>query len=187
MGESRATQLRQDTNSDIIFSGTTERRASDLCSVELNLLNDGSRDIGMWGQYAELSIRREVERDGDSTYFINGQRVRRKDVVGVFAGTGTGARAYGIVEQDRVTQVVRADPKRIREHLEEAAGVSLYKERRKETESRIGVSQANLARIDDSIAELKRQMDSLAKQVKLTDRVRKQKRRLWRLRGYCCY
>ena len=178
MGESRATQLRQDTNADIIFSGTTERRASDLCSVELNLLNDGSRDIGMWGQYAELSIRREVERDGDSTYFINGQRVRRKDVVGVFAGTGTGARAYGIVEQDRVTQVVRADPKRIREHLEEAAGVSLYKERRKETESRIGVSQANLARIDDTIAELRRQMDSLAKQVKLTDRVRKQKRRL---------
>ena len=178
MGESRASQLRQDTNADIIFNGAAGRRESDLCNVEINLINDGSKDLGMWGEYAEISIRREIERDGDSSYFINGQRVRRKDVVDVFAGTGTGARAYGIVEQERVTQMVRADPKRIREHLEEAAGVSQYKERRKETESRIGVSQANIARLGDKIAELQGQMKNLAKQAKVTETIRKQKKRL---------
>lgn len=178
MGESRASQLRQDTNADIIFSGAAGRRAADLCTVELGLANDGSKDLGMWGEYAELSIRREVDRDGESAYFINGQRVRRKDVVDVFAGTGVGARAYGIVEQERVTQVIRSEPKRIREHLEEAAGVSQYKERRRETESRIGVSQANLSRIDDTLAELRSQMSSLERQARQTEQVRKHKKRL---------
>ena len=96
----------------------------------------------MWSEYAELSVRRQLERDGDSSYFINGQRVRRRDVVDLFAGTGSGARSYGIVEQERITTIVRAEPKRIRGHLEEAAGVAIYKERRRETESRIKAARA---------------------------------------------
>ena len=178
MGESRASQLRQDVSADIIFNGTDRRRAADWCSVELLLVNDGSRDIGMWQEYAELSVRRQLERDGESNYFINGQRVRRRDVVDLFSGTGTGARSYGIVEQERVTQIVRAEPQRIRAHLEEAAGVAIYKERRRETENRMEVSEANLARLDDTIRELKRQQAALAKQAELTGRIRKTKKRL---------
>ena len=178
MGESRATQLRQELNTDIIFNGAAGQRAADWCSVELLLANDGSRDLGMWGEYAELSVRRQIEREGDSSYFINGQRVRRRDVVDLFAGTGSGARSYGIVEQERITTIVRAEPRRIRAHLEEAAGVAIYKERRRETESKIGSAQASLARLDDSTAELRRQRDALARQAQVTAKMREARARL---------
>lgn len=178
MGESRASQLRQEISADIIFNGAATQRAADWCSVELLLANDGSRDLGMWSEYAELSVRRQLERDGDSSYFINGQRVRRRDVVDLFAGTGSGARSYGIVEQERITTIVRAEPKRIRGHLEEAAGVAIYKERRRETETRIKAARANLDRIDDSLGELRRQRDALAKQAQLTAKMREARQRL---------
>ena len=178
MGESRATQLRQEVNTDIIFNGTATNRAADWCSVELQLANDKSRDLGMWSDYAEISVRRQIERDGQSNYYINGQRVRRRDVVDLFSGTGSGARSYGIVEQERITQVVRAEPKRIRMHLEEAAGVAIYKERRRETESRIEVSEANISRLEDTIRELQRQLEALAKQAKTTAQIRKTRSKL---------
>ncbi|MBF2735300.1 MAG: chromosome segregation protein SMC [Betaproteobacteria bacterium AqS2] len=178
MGESRATQLRQELNTDIIFNGAAGQRAADWCSVELLVANDGSRDLGMWGEYAELSVRRQIEREGDSSYFINGQRVRRRDVVDLFAGTGSGARSYGIVEQERITTIVKAEPKRIRAHLEEAAGVAIYKERRRETESKIRSAQASLERLDDSTAELRRQRDALARQAQVTAKMREARARL---------
>lgn len=178
MGESRASQMRQGTSYDMIFNGSGKRKAADLCSVEMHLSNDGSRDLGMWKDYAEISVRRSLERDGDSAYFINGQRVRRRDVVDLFAGTGIGARSYGVVEQEQITRIVQAEPKRIRGHLEEVAGVATYKERRKETERRIDTAQTNLARLEDIVAELTRQMEALARQAKQTVRVRKYKQEL---------
>lgn len=184
MGESRASQMRQETSYDMIFNGSGKRKASDLCSVELHLINNGTRDLGMWNEYAEISIRRSLERDGDSGYFINGQRVRRRDVVDFFAGSGIGARSYGVVEQEQITRIVQAEPKRIRAHLEEAAGVATYKERRRETQRRIETAQTNVARLEDITGELTRQMDALARQAKQTVRVRKQKQELDLLHRY---
>ena len=178
MGESRASQMRQEVSSDLIFNGSHKRKASDFCSVELHLLNNKQKDLGMWSEYAELSVKRTIERNSESNYYINGQRVRRRDVVDLFAGTGLGARSYGVVQQEQITRIVEAEPKRIRGHLEEVAGVATYKERRKETERRIESTQANLARLNDIADGLTRQMDSLARQAKQTVRIRKKKQEL---------
>ncbi len=172
MGESRASRLRQDNTADIIFNGCSTRAASDWCSVEMRLHNDSKRDLGMWSNYAELSIRRQVDRGGDSNYFINGQRVRRRDVTDLFAGTGSGARSYGIVAQEQITHIVQSDPQNLRALLEDAAGVSTYKERRKETERRLVHSQDNLERLEDLAGELRQRVKTLAKQAKLADTVR---------------
>ena len=178
MGESRASQLRQEVSADIIFNGAAGNRPADWCSVELNLSNDGSRDLGMWGEYDQLSVRRQVERDGKSDYFINGQRVRRRDVHDLFAGTGSGSRSYGIVEQERVTQVVRADPQLIRSHLEEVAGVAIYKSRRRETETKITVAEANIARLEDQMGQLDKQLSQLKRQAATTFKIRQIKQQL---------
>lgn len=184
MGESRASQLRQENSDAIIFNGSASRRPADWCSVEIHLRNDGKRDLGMWQEYAEISIRRQLERDGDSNYFINGQRVRRRDVIDLFSGTGSGARSYGVVEQEQITQIVHAEPKRIRAHLEEAAGVAVYKGRRRETERRIDNTQANLERLGDAAQELHGQLAALAKQAQLTVQVRKFNQQLNDLRRF---
>ena len=178
MGESRASQLRQEVSSDIIFNGASANRAADWCSVELLLQNDGSRDLGMWSSYDDLSVRRQVERDGRSDYFINGQRVRRRDVHDLFADTGSGSRSYGIVEQERVTQIVRADPQLIRSHMEEVAGVAIYKNRRRESESKITVAEGNITRLEDQVRLLESQLRQLERQSALTVKIRKIKQQL---------
>ena len=178
MGESRASRLRQDSSADIIFNGCSARAASDWCSVEMRLLNDGGRDLGMWKEYAELSVRRQVDRGGDSNYFINGQSVRRRDVVDLFAGTGAGARSYGIVAQEQITQIAQSEPQHLRYLLEDAAGVSVYKERRKETERSLLHTKENLERLENLAGELRQRVETLAKQAKLTVIVRQAKAEL---------
>ena len=172
MGETRASQLRQETSRDIIFAGASGRRPADWCSVELRLSNDGSRDLGMWTDVAEIVIKRQIERDGESQFFINGQRVRRRDVADLFAGTGAGARSYGVVEQEQVTQLVQSEPQRLRSHLEEAAGVAVYKSRRRETERRLEITAANMTRLGDQEAEISKQAEGLERQAKQAVRAR---------------
>ena len=172
MGETRASQLRQETSRDIIFAGAAGRRPADWCSVELRLQNDGSRDLGMWTEVAEIAIKRQIERAGESQFFINGQRVRRRDVADLFSGTGAGARSYGVVEQEQVTQLVQSEPQRLRSHLEEAAGVATYKSRRRETERRLEITEANMTRLGDQEATIDQQADLLQKQARQAVRAR---------------
>ena len=166
MGETRASQLRQESSRDIIFAGAAGRRPADWCSVELRLSNDGSRDLGMWTDVAEIVIKRQIERDGESQFFINGQRMRRRDVADLFSGTGAGARSYGVVEQEQVTQLVQSEPQRLRSHLEEAAGVATYKARRRETERRLEITEANMTRLGDQEAAITQQAEVLQRQAK---------------------
>lgn len=172
MGESQASQLRQEIGADFLFNGSERRKKADWCSVEIKLSNDGTRDLGMWGSYPEISVKRQLERDGDNRYLINGQRVRRRDVVDLFAGTGAGARSYNVVEQEQITRIVRSEPQRIRAHLEEAAGVATYKDRRRETERKICMANDNLAMFGERIGEIERQISLLSRQTKLSVRAR---------------
>ena len=172
MGETRASQLRQESSRDIIFAGAAGRRPADWCSVELRLQNDGSRDLGMWTDVAEIVIKRQLERDGESQFFINGQRMRRRDIADLFSGTGSGARSYGVVEQEQVTQLVQSEPQRLRGHLEEAAGVAAYKTRRRETERRLEITEANMTRLADQEATIEQQAGVLQRQARQAVRAR---------------
>ena len=137
LGESKASALRGESMQDVIFNGAGERKPVGRASVELHFDNSLGRIGGQWGQYAEISIKRVLTRDGDSTYYINNIPVRRRDIHDLFLGTGLGPRAYAIIEQGMISRVIEAKPEELRVFLEEAAGVSKYKERRKETEGRL--------------------------------------------------
>src|SRR5271165_2120217 len=137
LGESKASALRGESMQDVIFNGAGERPPVGRASVELFFDNSQGRIGGQWGSYAELSIKRVLTRDGDSTYYINNIPVRRRDIHDLFLGTGLGPRAYAIIEQGMIGRVIEAKPEELRVFLEEAAGVSKYRERRKETESRL--------------------------------------------------
>src|SRR6185295_7444991 len=172
LGESRASALRGDSMQDVIFNGSGNRKPLARASVELLFDNSLGRAAGQWSQYAELSVRRVLQRDGESSYFINNTHVRRRDITDVFLGTGLGPRAYAIIEQGMISRVIEAKPDELRVFLEEAAGVSRYRERRKETEHRLADTRENLARVTDIRTELGAQIDKLDAQAKVASRYR---------------
>ena len=156
--------MRGDTLPDVIFNGSTNRKPVSRASVELIFDNSLGRAMGQWSQYAELSVKRMLTRQGQSDYFINNLKVRRKDITDLFLGTGLGPRAYAIIGQGMISRIIEAKPDELRVFLEEAAGVTRYKERRKETEGRIADTRENLTRIEDIRVELGAQMERLEAQ-----------------------
>ncbi|HSO06686.1 MAG TPA: chromosome segregation protein SMC [Pelomicrobium sp.] len=170
LGESRASALRGETMQDVIFNGSGERKPVARASVELVFDNSLGKAGGQWGQYAEISVKRVLERDGESSYYINNQHVRRRDVQDIFLGTGLGGRAYAIIEQGMISRIIEAKPEELRVFLEEAAGVSKYRERRRETELRLEDARENLARVDDIRQELDAQLTRLEDQARVAER-----------------
>ncbi len=165
LGESQARQLRGANMADVIFNGSAQRKAISRASVELVFDNSTGRAFGNWSQYAEISVKRVVTRQGDSTYYINQQAVRRRDVVDVFLGTGLGGKSsYAIIEQGMITRIIEARPEELRAFLEEAAGISRYKDRRRETETRLEATRQNLLRVEDIRQTLLAQMEHLREQ-----------------------
>ncbi|MDP2267172.1 MAG: chromosome segregation protein SMC [Thiobacillus sp.] len=172
LGESSAKNLRGESMQDVIFNGSGTRKPASRASVELAFNNELGRAAGQWSQYAEISVKRVLDRSGDSTYHINNMRVRRRDVADLFLGTGVGARAYAIIEQGMISRLIEAKPEELRGYLEEAAGVSKYKERRKETEARLKDARVNMNRVEDIQRELKTQVEKLAAQAEVAQRYR---------------
>ncbi|TAG02679.1 MAG: chromosome segregation protein SMC [Betaproteobacteria bacterium] len=172
LGESKASALRGESMDDVIFNGAGDRKPVARASVELNFDNSAGRSAGQWSQYAELSVKRVLQRDVGSSYYINNQAVRRRDILDVFLGTGLGPRAYAVIEQGMISRIIEAKPEELRVFLEEAAGVSRYKERRKETENRLGDTRENLSRINDIQSELTGQVERLDGQAKVAARYR---------------
>jgi len=170
LGESRAAALRGDSMQDVIFNGSANRKPLARAAVELIFDNSQGRAAGQWSQYAEISVRRVLQRDGESSYYINGTHVRRRDITDMFLGTGLGPRAYAIIEQGMISRVIEAKPDELRVFLEEAAGISKYKERRRETENRLADTRENLARITDIRLELAGQLEKLEAQAKVATR-----------------
>src|SRR6185295_3317668 len=170
LGESRASALRGDSMQDVIFNGTSLREPIARASVELSFDNSLGKAAGSWSQYAEISVKRVLQRDGESSYFINNTHVRRRDVQDIFLGTGLGPRAYAIIEQGMISRIIEAKPEEVRVFLEEAAGISKYKERRRETEHRLADTRENLSRVDDIRQELGVQIEKLETQAELARR-----------------
>ncbi len=173
MGESSARQLRGESMSDVIFSGSSSRKPVATATVELMFDNTDGRAGGEYASYNEISVKRQVSRDGQSNYFLNGTRCRRKDITDLFLGTGLGPRSYAIIEQGMISQIVEARPEELRGFLEEAAGVSKYKERRRETENRIRHTRENLERLSDLREEVAKQLEKLKRQANAAERYRK--------------
>src|SRR6187455_1641311 len=176
MGESAASRLRGDAITDVIFSGSGNRKPVGSAQVELIFDNSDGTIQGEYASFNEISIKRAVSRDGQSNYFLNNGRCRRRDIVDVFLGTGLGARSYSIIEQGMISQIVEARPEDLRTHLEEAAGISKYKERRKETESRIKATRENLDRLNDVRQEIGKQLEHLNRQAKAAERYQRLQR-----------
>ena len=172
LGESSAKHLRGETMQDVIFNGSGERKPTNRASVELVFDNSLGKAAGAWSKYAEISVKRVLEREGESAYFINNLHVRRKDVADIFLGTGLGGRAYAIIEQGMISRIVEARPEELRTFLEEAAGISKYRERRRETELRLNDARENLARVDDIVQELAKQIEHLDGQAQIAIRYR---------------
>ncbi len=170
LGESRASELRGESMQDVIFNGTTTRKPSSRASVELVFENSDHRAGGQWGQFAEIAVKRVLTRDGTSSYYINNQPVRRRDVQDVFLGTGLGPRAYAIIGQGTISRIIESKPEELRLFLEEAAGVSKYKERRRETENRLSDTRENLTRVEDILRELGANLDKLEKQAEVAQK-----------------
>ena len=172
LGESKASELRGESMQDVIFSGTTSRKAASRASVELVFDNADHRAGGQWGQYLEIAVKRVLSRDGNSTYYLNNQPVRRRDVQDVFLGTGLGPRAYAIIGQGTISRIIESRPEELRLFLEEAAGVSKYKERRRETANRLADTRENLTRVDDILRELAVNLERLESQAEVALRYR---------------
>ena len=170
LGESRASELRGESMQDVIFNGTTTRKQASRSSVELVFDNADHRAGGQWAQFAEIAVRRVLTRDGTSSYYINNQPVRRRDVQDVFLGTGLGPRAYAIIGQGTISRIIESKPEELRLFLEEAAGVSKYKERRRETGNRLGDTRENLIRVEDILRELDANLERLEKQAEVAQR-----------------
>mgnify|MGYP005811815923 CR=1 FL=1 len=164
MGELSARHLRGDSMTDVIFNGSGGRRPVGTASVELVFDNSDGKIGGSYANYAEISLKRVVSRDGNSAYFINGSRCRRKDITTLFLGTGLGARSYAIIEQGMISRVIEARTDDMRAFVEEAAGISRYKERRKETESRVADTRENMERLQDLRDEVDKQIRHLTRQ-----------------------
>ncbi len=172
MGESSAKHLRGQSMEDVIFNGSSARKPVGLASVELVFDNSDGQLGGEYAQYAEIAIKRQVSRDGTSKFFLNGTRCRRRDITDIFLGTGLGPRSYAIIEQGMISRLIEAKPEELRHTLEEAAGISRYKDRRRETETRISHTRENLERLTDLRDELEKQLQKLDKQAKAAERFR---------------
>ncbi|MDP2171167.1 MAG: chromosome segregation protein SMC [Rhodocyclaceae bacterium] len=172
LGESKASELRGESIQDVIFKGSGGRKEVGRASVELHFDNAQGRAAGQWSQYAEIVVKRILDREGNSSYYINNLHVRRRDVIDLFLGTGLGPRAYAIIGQGMISRIVEAKPDELRFFLEEAAGVTKYKERRKETEGRLEDAGENLARVDDIRGELGNQVTRLEGQAAVAQQYR---------------
>ncbi len=170
LGESKASELRGESMQDVIFNGSTHRKPAGRASVELVFDNSDGRASGQWSQYSEIAVKRTLTRDGTSTYYINGQAVRRRDIQDIFMGTGLGPRAYAIIGQGMISRIIESRPEELRVFLEEAAGVSKYKERRRETENRLHDTSENLLRVDDILRELGTNLEKLDAQAVVANR-----------------
>ena len=172
LGESKASELRGESMQDVIFNGSGQRKPASRASVELVFDNADARAGGQWNQFAEIAVKRVLTRDGNSSYYINNQPVRRRDVQDVFLGTGLGPRAYAIIGQGTISRIIESKPEELRMFLEEAAGVSKYKERRRETENRLKDTRENLVRVEDILRELNANLDKLESQAKVAQQYR---------------
>jgi len=172
LGESKASELRGESMQDVIFNGSGLRKPAHRASVELVFDNASARAGGPWNQFSEIAVKRVLTRDGSSSYYINNQPVRRRDVQDVFLGTGLGPRAYAIIGQGTISRIIESRPEELRMFLEEAAGVSKYKERRRETENRLKDTRENLTRVDDILRELNSNLDKLERQAEVAGQYR---------------
>ncbi|MEA3243579.1 MAG: chromosome segregation protein SMC [Pseudomonadota bacterium] len=181
MGESSAKHLRGDSMADVIFNGSTARKPVAQASVELVFDNSDGGLGGQYANYSEIALRRQVSRDGQSAYFLNNARCRRRDITDIFLGTGLGPRSYSIIEQGMISRLIEARPEDLRVFFEEAAGISKYKERRRETENRIRHTHENLSRVNDLREEIDKQLEKLKRQARSAERfksLRDQERRV---------
>ncbi len=181
MGESSAKHLRGESMADVIFNGSTSRKPVGTAAVELVFDNSDGGAGGQYAQYTQISVKRHVSRDGQSLYYLNGVRCRRRDITDLFLGTGLGPRSYSIIEQGTISRLIEARPEELRHFLEEAAGISKYKERRRETENRIRHTRENLERLDDLREEIAKQLQHLKRQAATAERykvLKQEERRL---------
>ncbi len=183
MGESSAKYLRGESLTDVIFNGSSARKPVGQASVELVFDNQDGSLGGEYASYSEISIRRMINRDSESSYFLNGTRCRRKDIIDIFLGTGLGPRSYSIIGQNMISRLIEAKPDDMRTYLEEAAGISKYKERRRETENRLQHTKENMARLDDVKNELDKQLSTLKRQAGAAERFKTLKQEERTLRG----
>ena len=170
MGETSAKNLRGDSMADVIFNGSSARKPASVASVELLFDNADGTIGGEYASYAEISVMRKVTRDGTSDYYLNNTKCRRKDITSIFLGTGLGPRSYSIIEQGMVSKLIEARPEDLRVFLEEAAGISKYKERRRETSNRIKHTRENLDRLNDLREEIDKQLHHLDRQAKAAEK-----------------
>ena len=175
MGETSAKHLRGDSMADVIFNGSSARKPVGHASIELAFDNSDGSIGGQYAAYNEICIRRQVSRDGTSNYFLNNTRCRRRDITDIFLGTGLGPRSYSIIEQGMISRLIEAKPDDLRAFLEEAAGISKYKERRRETENRIRHTRENLDRLNDLLEEIEKQIDKLKRQARAAERFKELK------------
>lgn len=175
MGESSASRLRGDSITDVIFNGSSSRKPVGMASIELLFDNADGKVGGQYAGFNEISIKRTVSRDAISTYYLNGAKCRRKDITQIFLGTGLGPRSYSIIEQGMISRLIEAKPEDMRVFIEEAAGISKYKERRRETENRIKHTRENLERLTDLLEEVQTQLKRLDRQAKAAERYKKLK------------
>ena len=183
LGESSAKNLRGDAMTDVIFNGSSSRKPVGQCSVELVFDNSAGRIAGEFANYNELSVKRLVTRDATSTYFLNGTKCRRRDVTDLFLGTWLGPRSYAIIEQGMISRLIESKPQDLRVFIEEAAGISKYKERRRETENRIRHTQDNLERLNDVRDELGKQLEKLQRQAAAATRYKTLRAQARELKG----
>lgn len=170
MGESSAKHLRGDSMEDVIFNGSSSRKPVGQASIELVFDNSDGTLGGQYAEYSEISVKRQVTRDGQSNYYLNGSKCRRKDITDIFLGTGLGPRSYAIIEQGMISRLIEAKPEELRVYLEEAAGISKYKERRRETETRIRHTRENIDRLNDLRDEIEKQINHLQRQANTAER-----------------
>ncbi|MCH4562038.1 chromosome segregation protein SMC [Halomonas sp. EGI 63088] len=183
MGESSAKTLRGESMTDVIFNGSTGRKPVGQASIELLFDNRDGTMGGIYAQYAEIAVKRLVTRDAQSSYFFNGQKCRRRDIADLFLGTGLGPRSYAIIGQGMISRLIEARPEELRATLEEAAGISKYKERRRETENRMRRTQENLERLEDIREELDKQLERLRRQAEAARRYQALKQEEHRVKG----
>lgn len=183
MGETSAKQLRGDSMDDVIFNGSSTRPGVSRASVDLVFDNSDHSLGGQYANYNEISVRREVTREGQSSYFLNNTRCRRRDISDIFLGTGLGPRSYAIIEQGMISRIIEAKPEELRVYLEEAAGITKYKERRRETENRIRHTRENLDRLDDLRDEVEKQLNHLKRQASAAERYKELKSKERRIKA----
>ena len=187
LGESSAKYLRGESMSDVIFNGSSTRKPVSNASIELFFDNSQKKLMGEFSKYNEISTRRVITRDGQSEYFLNGTKCRRKDITNLFLGTGLGPRSYAIVQQAMISSLIEAKPDEMRIFIEEASGISKYKQKRKETASRIKNTRENLNRLNDLKDEIDKQLKRLQKQANDAERYKKLKEREKDIEGEIIY